>query len=193
MPRIILIVHNVRSAHNVGSILRSADGFGAEEVYLTGYTPYPIASHDSRLPHIAKRTSARIAKTALGAENTVSWHHEPDIITLLGRLKERGCMVAALEQTPASKNLADFRCRQPVALVVGSETSGLEKEVLRAADVHLLIPMLGAKESYNVAAAAAVALYHLRWYNQTSDDRQNKNGFTKIRPPASIQAKRHKR
>jgi len=67
MLRIVLIAHNVRSAHNVGSILRSADGFGVERVYLTGFTPHPQTSDDKRMPHVAKRAADQIAKTALGA------------------------------------------------------------------------------------------------------------------------------
>ena len=177
MLKVVLIVHNVRSAHNVGSILRSADGFGVEKIYLTGYTPYPHGQSDKRLPHIAKRASSKIAKTALGAESSVKWQHHTDINTLLQQLKRQGFTVAALEQTDGSVNLADFRPQQPTALVAGSEIGGIEESVLKNTDITLAIPMLGAKESFNVAVASAVALYHLRWYNQTPDDRQNKNGF----------------
>jgi tRNA G18 (ribose-2'-O)-methylase SpoU len=190
--RIVLIVHNVRSAHNVGSILRSADGLGAEKIYLTGYTPYPHRQDDKRLPHIAKRASSKIAKTALGADSSIEWEHASDIDASLRRLKQQGFIIAALEQAAESVNLADFRPPQPVAVIVGSETAGIDEAILNAADTVLAIPMLGAKESFNVAIAAAIALYHLRWYNQTPDDRQNKNGFAKIRPSPNPQTKRGK-
>ena len=186
MLKIALIVHNVRSAHNVGSILRSADGFGIDRVFLTGYTPYPHADNDVRLPHIAKRASSKIAKTALGAEESVKWKYCSDIKALLRQLRNQGFIIAALEQTAESANLADFQPRQPTALIVGSEVGGIYKNILLAADSKVSIPMLGAKDSFNVAVAAAVALYHLRWYNQTPDDRQNKNGFAKIRPSATL-------
>jgi tRNA G18 (ribose-2'-O)-methylase SpoU len=192
MLKIVLVVHNVRSAHNVGSILRSADGFGVEAVYLTGYTPYPHSKDDERLPHIAKRVSAQIAKTALGADSSVKWRYERDISNLLSRLKKQGFLIVALEQTANSGNLTVFNPPRPVALIAGSEVGGLDDGALNAADVTVAIPMLGAKESFNVAVAAAVALYHLRWYNQASDDRQNKNGFAKIRPSPNPQTKRGK-
>ncbi|HEX5394915.1 MAG TPA: TrmH family RNA methyltransferase [Candidatus Saccharimonadales bacterium] len=193
MQKIILIVHNVRSAHNAGSILRSADGFGVEHVYFTGYTPYPQAPDDSRLPHIARRASNRISKTSLGAEKNISWSHAKNILDLISRLKSEGWLVAALEQTGKATDLPYFPAYKPVALIVGSETEGIDNIVLESADKHLQIPMLGGKESFNVSVAAAVALYHLRWYNQTPDGRKNKNGFAKIQPSPAPQTKRGKR
>lgn len=162
MLRIVLIVHDVRSAYNVGSILRSADGFGTERVYLTGHTPYPEAPNDSRLPHVAKRATRQIAKTALGAEQTVRWRHESDALGVISELKEEGFSVAALEQTDKALLIKDFETAGNVALIVGSEIGGIKHDLLKAADIHLAIPMLGEKDSFNVSAAAAVALYHLR-------------------------------
>jgi 23S rRNA (guanosine2251-2'-O)-methyltransferase len=118
--RLVLVVHNVRSAYNVGSILRTADGFGVDKVYLSGFTPYPLAKEDSRLPHVAIRADKQIAKTALGAEGSA-------------------------------------------VLIVGSEVGGVSQKILRQTDACLVIPMLGAKDSFNVAAVMAVALYHLRY------------------------------
>ena len=166
MRRIVLIVHNVRSAHNVGSIFRSADGLGVYRVYLTGYTPYPIAPNDKRLPHVAKRAAAQIAKTALGAEKTLKWQHENDISRLISKLKKDGYSIAALEQTDQAVSLAKFKPTRDIALIVGSEIGGIKPKLLKEADIHLAIPMLGDKDSFNVAAAAAIALYHLRWYNR---------------------------
>jgi len=161
--KIVLIVHDVRSAHNVGSLLRTADGLGAECVYFTGYTPYPEAPNDERLPHIRTRTTNQIHKTALGAENTIKWQHETDIYTLLNQLKKHGFLVVALEQSPASIGINAFNPPERVALVVGNEVQGLSLEVLKQVDKIVEIPMLGKKESLNVAVAAGIALYHLRY------------------------------
>ena len=158
---LILIVHNVRSAHNVGSLLRTADGLGLERVYLSGYTPYPQANDDDRLPHIAARVDSQIHKTALGAETSVSWERS-GTKDCLETLANRGYLLAALEQTPSAVDLADFKPPLKIALIVGNEISGLEPELLGNIKTHLQIPMLGSKESFNVAVAAAIALYYLR-------------------------------
>ena len=162
MRKIILVVHNVRSAHNVGSVLRTADGLGLEAVYLTGYTPYPPSPNDQRLPHLAQMAGRQIHKTALGAEVAVRWQHEPDITKAIDKLRAAGYSIVALEQTEKSTNLTDFKPPGKLALVVGSEVGGLEKAVLAHCDIHLQIPMSGKKESFNVAVAAAIALYHLK-------------------------------
>ncbi|MBI4033573.1 TrmH family RNA methyltransferase [Candidatus Saccharibacteria bacterium] len=164
MQHVVLVVHDVRSAHNVGSILRSADGFGVEAVYLTGYSPYPVGPNDKRLPYVAKRAGQQIAKTALGAEKTLHWLHETDISKLVVKLKKAGFLVVALEQTDKSVNLANFKTDKDVALIVGSEIGGIKLRILKAADVCVEIPMSGKKESLNVSVAAAIALYHLRYF-----------------------------
>ncbi len=164
MRKLILIAHNVRSTHNVGSLLRTADGLGVERFYMTGYTPYPLAGgNDSRLPHEAASVNQRITKTALGAEQSVDWRHESDVRTLLTSLKSRGYALAALEQATGSVNLDDFLPPERLALLVGREVEGLESEILAACDHILEIPMFGRKESFNVSVAAAMALYHLRF------------------------------
>ncbi len=163
-PRIYLVVHNIRSAHNVGSMLRTAEGMGVMHVYLTGYTPYPLHKNDQRLPHLSKKIDRQIHKTSLGAEKTVSWTPQPDILALLEKLKIAGTIVAALEQTAKATPLHELRPLQKVALIVGNEVEGLDKEVLDQVNLHLKIPMYGTKESFNVAVAAAIALYHLRFY-----------------------------
>jgi 23S rRNA (guanosine2251-2'-O)-methyltransferase len=139
MRQIVLIAHNLRSTHNVGSLLRTADGLGVTSVYLTGYTPYPLAAGDDRLPYIAQKLHKQIAKTALGAENSVAWR---------------------LEQTPHAVPLTEFKPPDKLAMIVGREVEGIEPEILQAAGLAVVIPMSGKKESYNVAIAAAIALYH---------------------------------
>jgi len=162
MRKITLVVHNVRSAHNVGSILRTADGLGMDKVYLTGYTPHPPSAKDKRLPHMAQKIGRQINKTALGAEETVAWQYEPDIMSAIKKLKDAGYSLAALEQTTEAISIADFKPPAKLALLVGNEVGGLEKAVLGLCDIHLQIPMSGKKESFNVAIAAAIALYHLK-------------------------------
>jgi 23S rRNA (guanosine2251-2'-O)-methyltransferase len=162
MRDLVLVVHNVRSAHNVGSILRTADGLGVAKVYLSGYTPYPAHKDDSRLPHIRTKIDARIHKTALGAEDTVAWKQVSDIKQLLADLKVRGYEVVALEQTGAAEPIGVISDLEKVALIVGSEVGGLDETVLGIAKRHVMIPMSGRKESFNVAIAAAIAIYHLK-------------------------------
>lgn len=163
MPsKVVFIIHNVRSAHNVGSILRSADGFAIDKIYLTGYTPYPQITGDSRLPHEAARAHRQIAKTALGAEQTVPLERQLDVVALISALKATGFAIVALEQAPGSVPLAAFRPGGPVAVIVGREVEGVEPEILKLVDHIVEIPMQGAKESLNVAVAAAIAMFCLK-------------------------------
>ena len=163
---IVLIVHNIRSAHNVGSLLRTADGLGIRQVILSGYSPYPISKNDQRLPHIARSVDARIHKTALGAEKSVSWRHTEDIETLLVQLKDKGYQLAALEQAKGSIAISDFKPSAKTAIIIGSELGGIEPDLINKCDVILEIPMRGRKESFNVAAAAAMVLYHLTYLDK---------------------------
>lgn len=160
MRRIILIAHNVRSTHNVGSLLRTAEGLGIEKVLLTGYTPYPILAGDQRLPHIARKLDAQIHKTALDAEKLVDWVHEPDILPAIEALKTAGYQICALEQATPAIPLPAFAVPDKVAIIIGREVEGIEPEVLALADTIIEIPMFGKKESFNVVQAAAMALYH---------------------------------
>lgn len=161
---IVLICHNLRSCHNVGSLLRTADGLGVDEVYLTGYTPYPTLDNDPRLAHIASKMHKQIHKTALGAEDTVNWKQSQDIFGVLDILKSRGYIVAALEQTKNSIELPSWIVPNKLTIVVGRETYGLEEDVIAACKLALEIPMYGKKESFNVVQAAAMALYHARFH-----------------------------
>jgi tRNA G18 (ribose-2'-O)-methylase SpoU len=161
--QLILMAHNVRSCHNVGSLLRTADGLGAAKVYLTGYTPYPLAADDGRLPHEAAKIARQIHKTALGAEHSVPWRHHENILEVFRTLRDDGFAIAALEQVPDSVKLPGYQPPEKLAIVVGREVEGIEPEILAACDFALEVPMSGRKESFNVAAAAAMALYHCRF------------------------------
>lgn len=156
-----MIVNNVRSAINVGSLLRTADGLGIKNVYLCGITPYPRYPGDNRIPHESQSVTARIVKTSLGAEKTVNWQYHKDTLSLIGNLKSKGCRILALEQTVNSINLSDYKPPKKAVLIVGNEVNGLEPEILAVSDDVVQIPMKGAKESLNVSAAAAIAMYAL--------------------------------
>jgi tRNA G18 (ribose-2'-O)-methylase SpoU len=163
MSSIVLIAHNLRSSHNVGSLLRTAEGLGVKEVYLTGYTPYPISDGDPRLPHLAQKIHKQIVKTSLGAEETLLWQHQDNISNVVTRLKADGYTVMAIEQTPTSTPLTEYLRPEKLVLVVGREVEGIEQEVLALCDGALEIPMFGKKESFNVVQAAAMALYHVKF------------------------------
>lgn len=161
MKRSVLVIHNVRSALNVGSLLRTADGLGIEKVYMTGYTPYPEAKEDVRLPHQRRRTSQQIHKTALGAELFIKWQQIADINECLDKLRSSGFQIVALEQHSKAIKLSRFEAGPKTALIVGNEVTGVEDSLLKLADQIIQIPMRGRKESFNVAIAAAIAIYHL--------------------------------
>lgn len=163
MREICLIIHNVRSCHNVGSLLRTAEGMGVASVFMTGYTPYPKLKNDPRLPHLATKIDHRIHKTALGAESLLHWEYIQDIKVALRRLKKDGFELVAIEQDGKSQDLTSFKFPNKVALVVGNEVEGIEESILSQVDKIVEIPMFGKKESYNVAQAAAMALYQIRF------------------------------
>jgi 23S rRNA (guanosine2251-2'-O)-methyltransferase len=163
MQKIILIAHNLRSTHNVGSLLRTCEGLGVSKVILTGYTPYPKAKEDPRLPHEAIKTAKQIHKTALGAEELISWEHSDDIFEVIKDLRVEGYKIIALEQAVGSILLPELTVRGKVALIVGREVEGLESEVMDVCDLVTEIPMVGKKESFNVTQASAMALYQLRF------------------------------
>ena len=149
---ISVVVHDVRSAHNVGSVFRTADAAGLTHVYLSGITPDP----DHR----------GVAKTALGAQDAVPWSLAPDLPDLLARLRADGVTIAALERTPdavAPENVP--MSAFPLALVLGNEVEGVSDEILAACDLVVGLPQWGVKASLNVSVAFGIAAYGLvgRW------------------------------
>jgi tRNA G18 (ribose-2'-O)-methylase SpoU len=149
MPERVLILENIRSLHNVGSIFRTADGAGWNRVFLTGYTGTP--------------PDRRIEKVSLGAEDFLPWSHDPDPVMVVKKLKDQGFQILALEQTSRSKNLFAFeKPSSDIALILGNEVEGVSPELLKLADHHLEIPMYGQKGSLNVSIAAGIGLYGLR-------------------------------
>lgn len=156
MPEITLLLHNIRSTYNVGSIFRSAEGFGVKKIILSGYTPYPTFPGDTRLPHIAGKITSQIHKTALDAETMVPFEYHEVLETWLD---SNTLPLIALEQAPNSIHLHDFTPPSRFVLLLGEEVHGITPEILDACDQILEIPMRGQKESFNVSVAAGIALY----------------------------------
>ncbi len=159
MPGITLLLHNIRSTHNVGSIFRTAEGFGVEKIVLTGYTPYPHSSDDPRLPHIASKLTSQIHKTALGAETMVPFEYLPSLDEWLN--ENPNLPLFALEQAESSIQIDLATLPRSFGLLLGEEVHGIEKKYLERCEQILEIPMKGTKESFNVSVATGIALYAL--------------------------------
>lgn len=159
MSEIIVIAHNIRSTHNVGAIFRTSEGFGVTKIILSGYSPYPTLPNDSRLPHIHRKLTAQIHKTALGAEEIVPFEYQesPDF----DGLKAQSYRIVGLEQDARSVKLADFKSPDKIALLLGEEVEGLTDSLRDVCDSLIEIPMVGKKESFNVSVATGIALYSL--------------------------------
>lgn len=144
-----IILDNIRSAHNVGSVFRSADSFKADKVWLCGICATP--------------PSAEIHKSALGAEFSVEWGYEKDTLSLVKRLKEEGYTVLSVEQTVNSIMLDKFKTEtgRKYALVFGNEVDGVQQEVVDASDGVLEIPQYGTKHSLNISVSAGIVLWHI--------------------------------
>jgi tRNA G18 (ribose-2'-O)-methylase SpoU len=152
-----IIIHNVRSAHNVGSIFRTADGAGVKKIYLTGYTPFPAGKKDVYLTPAQKM----IAKTALGAENFMNWKKSGSVFGVIKKLRKEKIKIIALEQGEESIDMNKFKFDFPTALILGNEIEGIEKKTINFCDASVFIPMRGKKESLNVSVAAGIAMYKI--------------------------------
>ena len=159
MTEIIVIAHNIRSTHNVGSIFRTAEGFGVKKIILSGYTPYPRIENDTRLPHISDKLTSQIHKTALNAEKIVPFEYKEELS--LDEFKNEGYRLVALEQAKNSALLNEYAPPEKVALLIGEEVHGIESEFLQQCEDVIEIPMQGKKESFNVSVATGIALYAL--------------------------------
>ncbi len=155
----IVVLDNIRSIHNVGSIFRTADALDIQKIYCCGITPTPL----DRFGKFEKMFS----KIALGAERTIPWEHKKSALQLTGALKKKGYTIFAIEQS--KKSVPYFRIHPNkkeltrVALVLGSEVKGISKSVLKASDKILEIPMGGHKESLNVAVSFGIVGFHLKY------------------------------
>ena len=162
---VLLVLHDIRSAHNVGSMFRTADGAGVTRVILSGYSPCPHALRASvaggPVPLYLSQAQKAIAKTALGAESTVPWKKVSSLPRLMTRLKQEGYVLVALEQAPGSIDYREYRSTGKVALIVGNEVEGVAASILKRCDAILEIPMRGKKNSLNVSVATGIALYEI--------------------------------
>lgn len=147
---IVLVLDNVRSAHNVGSAFRTADSFKADKVWLCGICAVP--------------PSAEIHKSALGAEDSVAWEHVDNTMDAVTRLRNEGYKIVSVEQTACSVMLDRFvpEKGEKYALVFGNEVAGVSQDVVDASDFSLEIPQYGTKHSLNVSVSVGVILWHFR-------------------------------
>ncbi len=148
-----LILHNIRSVHNVGSIFRTADAAGISKIILSGYTPTPLDRFN--MPR------KDLAKVALGAEKTIPWVQTKTFGQAVKLLRKENYFVAAVEQDKNSTPLFSFKApkNQPLALVLGNEVRGISPASLKMCDTILEIPMRGKKESLNVSVTAGIAMF----------------------------------
>lgn len=161
--RMILVLDNIRSAYNVGAILRTAEGFGVEKVVLSGYTP---RVHDANLlPHLRDKLDREIHKTALGAEDMLDIYSSGDIISDLREFKKQGWQIVGLENNidkplvrMGSVEMKD-KLLDKVVLVLGEEVNGIDYSLHDIIDLFVEIPMKGQKESFNVSVATGIAVY----------------------------------
>ncbi len=146
---IAIVLDNVRSLNNVGSIFRTSDGFGIEKIYLCGITGTP--------PH------RDIHKTALGAENSMAWEHVESTVALCQQLKAEGYQLMAIEQAEGSVSLKDFKLQadEKWAIIFGNEVDGVHNDVLALCDACVEIPQFGTKHSFNVSVCAGIILWEL--------------------------------
>jgi 23S rRNA (guanosine2251-2'-O)-methyltransferase len=147
--KIIVVLENIRSMQNVGSVFRTADAFLVESIYLIGYTPQP--------PH------RDIHKTALGATETVSWKYAAKTIDAITELREKGYQVIGIEQAEGSILLHEYQKKtdEKIAIIFGNEAEGIDEETLLQCDACIEIPQLGMKHSLNISVAAGVVLWEM--------------------------------
>ena len=147
----IVILDNIRSVHNVGSIFRTSDAAGVEKIYLCGTTPTPVDRFG--------RARNDLAKVALGAEKTVPWEYAENAIDIVKKLKTGGVRVFGVEQYEGSVDYASVKYPQQSAFVFGNEVGGMSLDVLAVCDEIIEIPMKGEKESLNVSVAVGIVLF----------------------------------
>ena len=154
IPRIPMyfLLENIRSAYNVGSIFRTADGMGAKKIFLSGYT--------------CKPSQKDLSKTALGAELAIPWEHNDNPVLLANQIKKQGIQLVLLEHTKKSQSIYNLDWQFPLCVVLGNEVEGVSEELIALCDTHVEIRMRGIKQSLNVATAAGIIGYEmLRYYN----------------------------
>ena len=150
---VYLLLHNIRSIHNVGSIFRTADAAGVTKIYLTGYTPTPLDRFGRPVPELSK--------VALGGEQSVAWEYKKNPRMLIIALKKQSFHIIGLEQDPRSIDYKKVKLQSPLLMIVGNEVGGISKSLLSKCDTIIEIPMRGMKESLNVAVSCGIALFRI--------------------------------
>jgi 23S rRNA (guanosine2251-2'-O)-methyltransferase len=148
-----LLLADMRSTHNVGSIFRTADAAGVSAIVLSGTTPAPLDRFNN--------PRSDIAKVALGAEKTVSWTYSRTTLPVIKKHKKEGFQIIALEQSDTSVDYKKVKVTKPTLIILGNEPKGISKSLLKHADIVAEIPMAGDKESLNVSVAAGIFLFRL--------------------------------
>lgn len=151
--QVYLILHNIRSVQNVGSIFRTADATGVSKIFLTGYTPTPIDRFG--------RERKDFAKTALGAQKNIMWEYVKLVSSVVNRLRKQKTMIVSVEQSVKSVDYKKLKIKYPVAFILGNEVKGLSKTILDKSDAVVHINMLGKKESLNVSVTTGILLYRV--------------------------------
>jgi tRNA G18 (ribose-2'-O)-methylase SpoU len=149
----VVVLDNIRSVYNVGSIFRTSDALGVNKIYLCGCTPTPIDRFG--------RARKDLAKVALGAEKDISWEYCSDTKTIIKKLKKEGFQIIAVEQDKKSIAYDEVKVKYPVAIVMGTEVTGIDKKTLSLCDMIAEIPMLGNKESLNVSVSFGIVGYRI--------------------------------
>jgi tRNA G18 (ribose-2'-O)-methylase SpoU len=149
----VLILHDIRSAQNVGSLFRTADAAGISKIYLSVISPTPIDRFG--------RPVGAIAKTALGAEQTIPWETYTDIKQLIVQLQKEGIHIIAIEQSVTAIDYKEIRPSTDIACILGNEVEGISQDILDMVDTVVEIPMRGQKESLNVSVAGGIALFRI--------------------------------
>jgi len=147
----ILILHNIRSAQNVGSMFRTAEAGGISKIYLSGYTPTPIDKFN--------RERSDISKSALGAEKYIEWEYLKTTTPILKKLKKDGYFIVGVEQSRNSINYKKIKSKNKNAILMGNEVTGISPAILKNCDTIAEIPMSGRKESLNVSVAFGIFLF----------------------------------
>jgi 23S rRNA (guanosine2251-2'-O)-methyltransferase len=148
IPRLYVLLDNIRSAYNVGSIFRSCDSAGVDKLYLTGYTAMP--------------PEPKLQKTALGSLDSVVWEHHCQPLSLIKLLRQNGFLIWSCEPISQAVSIFNTPINQDICIILGNEVRGIQSEIISASDAVIKIPQLGIKSSLNVASAAAVIIYECR-------------------------------
>lgn len=144
---VVVILDNIRSLNNIGSVFRTADAFAIEKIYLCGYTAQP--------PH------REIQKTALGATESIDWEYKEHPVEVINQLKNEGFKVYSVEQTESSTFLHEVKANNKIAIVMGNEVQGVQQEVIDACDGVIEIPQIGTKHSLNISVSCGIVLWEL--------------------------------